>query len=216
LIENIRYVKKVIIVDSINDSILSNYAHQAGGQMISWAVREQGVSGQNSSFFTRNGIKFITIPDERLKGFPIEDTPPISPSIKKVMVSGCFDWLHSGHVRFFEEASRFGKLFVVIGHDENLQLLKGEGHPLFPQDQRRYWVQSIRFVHTTLISSGHGWLDAQPEMERYKPDIFIVNHDGDKPEKRELCKSLGIKYRILARTPKPGLQARVSTNLRGF
>jgi len=34
---------------------------------------------------------------------------------KKVFVSGCFDLLHSGHVAFFQEAARYGDLFVAIG-----------------------------------------------------------------------------------------------------
>lgn len=29
---------------------------------------------------------------------------------KTVFVSGCYDLLHSGHVAFFKEASRFGEL----------------------------------------------------------------------------------------------------------
>ena len=29
---------------------------------------------------------------------------------KKVFVSGCYDLLHSGHVEFFQQASRYGDL----------------------------------------------------------------------------------------------------------
>ena len=32
---------------------------------------------------------------------------------KKVFVSGCYDLLHSGHVEFFQQASRYGDLYVV-------------------------------------------------------------------------------------------------------
>ena len=79
-------------------------------------------------------------------------------------MTGCFDWFHSGHVRFFEEASALGELYVVVGHDANVRLLKGEGHPLFPQEERRYLVAAVRYVHRALISSGEGWLDAEPEI----------------------------------------------------
>ena len=54
-----------------------------------------------------------------------------------MIVTGCYDWLHSGHVRFFEEVSQLGDLYVVVGNDANLKLLKGEGHPLFPGAQER-------------------------------------------------------------------------------
>ena len=33
---------------------------------------------------------------------------------KKVFVSGCYDLLHSGHVEFFQQASRYGDLYVGL------------------------------------------------------------------------------------------------------
>jgi len=135
---------------------------------------------------------------------------------RKVVVTGCYDWFHSGHVRFFEEVSAYGGLYVIVGHDANIRLLKGEGHPLLPQGERRYLVGSIRFVTRALISSGHGWLDAEPEIQRIKPDLYAVNEDGDQGGKREYCARHGIEYLVLQRTPAPGLPKRSSTDLRGF
>ena len=135
---------------------------------------------------------------------------------KKVIVTGCYDWFHSGHVRFFEEVSQLGELYVVVGHDANIRLLKGEGHPFYGQDERRYMAGSIRYVHQALISTGDGWLDAEPEIQRIQPDIYAVNEDGDRPEKREYCQAHGIDYRVLKRLPKEGLPRRQSTDLRGF
>ena len=129
-----------------------------------------------------------------------------------MIVTGCYDWFHSGHVRFFEEVSGLGDLYVVVGHDANIKLLKGEGHPMFSQDERRYMVQSVRFVKQALISSGHGWMDAEPEIAVIKPDIYAVNEDGDVPEKRAFCKEHGIEYVVLKRIPKAGLPKRQSTN----
>jgi cytidyltransferase-like protein len=130
------------------------------------------------------------------------------------MVTGSFDWLHSGHVRFFEEASGLGDLYVVVGHDANIALLKGAGRPLFHQDERRYMVQAVRFVKGTLISSGHGWMDAGPEVEQIHPDLYVVNEDGDRPEKRQFCRANAIEYRVLRRIPREGLPRRESTRLR--
>jgi cytidyltransferase-like protein len=135
---------------------------------------------------------------------------------KKVVVTGCYDWFHSGHVRFFEEVSACGDLYVIIGHDANIRLLKGEGHPLLPQDERRYLVGSIKYVKQALISSGEGWLDADPEIRRLKPDLYAVNEDGDKGGKREYCQKMGIEYLVFRRAPAPGLPKRSSTDLRGF
>ena len=133
-----------------------------------------------------------------------------------MVVTGSYDWFHSGHVRFFEEVSAYGDLYVVVGHDANIRLLKGDGHPLLPQAERRYVVGSIKYVKQALISSGDGWLDADPEIQLLKPDIYAVNEDGDKGGKREYCKQHGIQYLVLKRIPAPGLPQRSSTNLRGF
>jgi cytidyltransferase-like protein len=132
------------------------------------------------------------------------------------MATGSFDWLHTGHIRFFEEASARGELSVVVGHDANIRLLKGEGHPLIKEEERLYMVASIRFVHSALVSSGHGWLDAGPEIEMLGPDEYVVNADGDKEEKRRYCEEKGIRYVVLERKPRIGLPARSSTDLRGF
>lgn len=156
--------------------------------------------------------------DEDLRGFPeaSPEPPARTPGRKRVMVTGCYDYVHSGHVRFFEEVSAYGDLYVVLGHDANLRLLKGPSHPLFPEQERRYVVGAIRYVTQALISTGHGWLDADPEIHRLKPDIYAVNEDGDKGGKREYCAKLGIEYLVLKRAPAPGLPARTSTDLRGF
>lgn len=147
---------------------------------------------------------------------PTVPKTPVNPPGRKVVVTGCFDWFHSGHVRFFEEVSELGDLYVVVGNDENLRHLKGEGHPLFPASERRFIAGSIRFVKSALISSGMGWMDAEPEFELIKPDIYAVNEDGDKPEKLAFCRKHGIEYKVLKRTPKEGLPKRQSTALRGF
>jgi cytidyltransferase-like protein len=165
----------------------------------------------------RVGYRFRAVSPADLGGFPLPpDDTAATTGTPKVMVTGCFDWLHSGHVRFFEEVSGLGMLHVVVGSDRNLRLLKGEGHPLFPQEQRRYQVASVRSVARTFISTGEGWLDAEPEFLAIKPDIYAVNEDGDKPEKRAFAERAGIQYVVLRRAPRPGLSARTSTNLRGF
>ena len=164
------------------------------------------------------GVDCHSLGDEDPGGFPepAPDLPPAAPGRKRVVVTGCYDWVHSGHVRFFEEVSAYGDLFVILGHDANLRLLKGPGHPFFPQAERRYVVGAIRYVTQALIATGDGWLDAEPEIQRLKPDIYAVNEDGDRGGKREYCAKVGIEYLVLKRIPAPGLPQRTSTELRGF
>ncbi|MEM1011623.1 MAG: adenylyltransferase/cytidyltransferase family protein [Planctomycetota bacterium] len=145
---------------------------------------------------------------------PDPPTCPADPAGKKVLVTGCYDLMHSGHIRFFEEASAFGDLYVVVGHDANIKLLKGNDRPLVSDRERCYLCNAVRNVKLALVSSGHGWLDAAPEIERLRPDIYLVNEDGDNDEKRDFCAQAGLEYVVLPRTPPPGLTPRSSTQLR--
>jgi cytidyltransferase-like protein len=181
-----------------------------------WAETEATADAAREKFCHDKGIPYRIFKVGELNGFPAPPPLPTAPGRKKVVVTGSYDWFHSGHVRFLEEVSAYGDVYVVVGHDANIRLLKGEGHPLFPQDERRYVVGSIKYVTQALISTGDGWLDADPEIKRLKPDIYAVNEDGDKGGKREYCRKLGIEYLVLKRTPAPGLPKRSSTDLRGF
>jgi cytidyltransferase-like protein len=181
-----------------------------------WVVDQAGDTAGRRAGAASRGLDYRVIPDADLAGFPEAPAGVSPPGRRKVVVTGCYDWLHSGHIRFFEEVAALGELYVVVGHDANVRLLKGEGHPLFTQAERRYMVQAVRAVKRALVSSGQGWMDAEPEIALIRPDLYAVNEDGDKPEKRAFCAAHGIQYVVLERAPRPGLPRRQSTDLRGF
>ncbi len=131
-------------------------------------------------------------------------------SQKTVMVSGCFDLLHAGHIAFFKTASQYGKLHVYLGSDKNLKLLKGKA-PYFSQEERQYMVQAVRYVEKAQIATGSGMLDFEPDLKKLRPDIFIVNSDGYTPEKKRLCEENGVELLVLDRIPEEGLPARSSS-----
>lgn len=132
---------------------------------------------------------------------------------KKVFVSGCYDMLHSGHVAFFKEASRFGDLYVGIGSDKTIEELKNR-KTVYSEKERLYMVKAIRYVTDAFINSGSGMLDFIETMDAVKPDIFVVNSDGGSDIKRRLCSEKGIEYIELRREPASGLEARSTTSLR--
>ena len=208
----VRYVNRVVEImpDATADALPENFHADI------WADLAATANSRRERFCNSKGMTYRAFEAAELAGFPDPVSTPSAPGRKKVVVTGCYDWFHSGHVRFCEEVSAYGYLYVIVGHDANIRLLKGEGHPLLPQDERRYVVGSIKYVKQALISSGDGWLDADPEIKRLKPDIYAVNDDGDKGGKREYCAKNGIEYLVLKRTPAPGLPARTSTDLRGF
>ena len=205
-----------LLTGANNPDALTEIAGSAKADL--WAVTQASVTPAKRQWAKSAGIQYQVISDAALQTAPPTPPTPSNPQSarKKVLVTGSFDWFHSGHIRFFEECAELGDLYVVVGHDANILLLKGPGHPLFPEAERRYICGSIRYVKTALISTGHGWMDAEPECDAIKPDIYAVNEDGDKPDKVAFCKKHGITYTVLKRVPKPGLPRRMSTALRGF
>jgi cytidyltransferase-like protein len=181
-----------------------------------WVVNAAKDTPAKCAFCAAAGLDYRILPASQLEGFPLPASPLPDPGHKKVIVTGCFDWLHSGHIRFFEQAAAYGDLYVSLGSDSTLRELKGPGHPLQSQAERLYMVQAIRSVSQAFIACGSGYLDVEPEIARIRPDIYLVNQDGDRPEKRAFCVKYGLQYLVLQRLPAEGLPARQSTHLRGF
>jgi cytidyltransferase-like protein len=132
---------------------------------------------------------------------------------KKVFVTGCFDMLHSGHVEFFTEAAKYGDVYVGLGSDETVFNLKGQ-YPINNHDERKFMIDALACVKKCVINSGSGIMDFLHEIKSIKPDIFIVNEDGNTPAKEELSKELDIEYIVLIRTPHAHLPVRSTTSLR--
>lgn len=133
--------------------------------------------------------------------------------MKKVFVSGCYDMLHSGHVAFFEEAAKYGDLYVGIGSDKTISGLKAR--KTFNNEQERlYMVKSLKAVKDAWVNSGSGLLDFMDELKALNPDIFFVNSDGHSTLKEQICKELGIEYVVSKRIPHGELPARSTTALR--
>ena len=133
--------------------------------------------------------------------------------MKKVFVSGCYDLLHSGHVEFFRQVAEYGELYVGIGSDSTILDYKHH-HTMYNERERLFMVNSIRYVKEAYINSGSGILDFVPTLDIVKPDIMVVNSDGDSELKRKVCQERGMEYIVLERTPHQGLTARSSTDLK--
>ena len=132
---------------------------------------------------------------------------------KKVFVSGCFDLIHSGHIEFLKSASEFGDLYVCIGSDSTIKELKGK-YPVNNENERKFIIQSIKYVKKCLVGSGSGFLDFKRELKTVKPNFFVVNQDGDSSVKSTFIKGFDIEYIVLKRTPFKELPERSSSMLK--
>jgi len=133
----------------------------------------------------------------------------------KAFVSGIFDLFHSGHVEFLRQAAAFGDLYVAVASDKTFFDLKGR-LPVNNEQERLYMVRSNSYVKEAFIASGSGILDFAQDLEQLKPEILVVNEDGNFPSKTQLCEQLGIKVVVLKRFPREGLPPRSSTALRNI
>jgi len=216
LVESLRFVSRVLVADDRRESwrrVVDLPRSRVVCVDARGSVAEVESARRTASAL---GAPIRAFADRDLEGFPEPSLPHPDSSKRRVVVTGCYDWLHSGHVRFFEEVSGYGELYVVVGHDANVRLLKGEGHPRFLQEQRRYMTAAVRHVHRSLVSTGSGWMDAEPEIRDIGAHVYAVNEDGDKAEKREFCRAHRLEYLVLHRVPAAGMPQRSSTDLRGF
>ena len=215
LAESLRWVEHAEVVDVALPRAPDALAALATAGA-SLAVREEDDDPALRSAAGAAGVRSLVITRAARAGFPVPEPVPPLPGTPRVVVTGCYDWLHSGHIRFFMDAAAYGALYAVVGSDRNVEFLKGPGHPLQHEDERRYMVGAARSVHQCLVSSGSGWMDAEPEIAEIGATHYVVNEDGDQPDKREFCRTHGIEYVVLRRVPHAGLPARSSTELRGF
>ena len=63
-----------------------------------WAVAEAEDSEAKRSFCAEKGIEYNLVREDTLSGF-LSPPIPASTGKRKVVVTGCYDWFHSGHTR---------------------------------------------------------------------------------------------------------------------
>ncbi len=75
-----------------------------------------------------------------------------------VFTSGCYDLLHVGHLRSFEQARGLGDLLVIgINRDKRVRELKGPGRPLVGERQRAELIAALACVdHVVLFGEKDG------------------------------------------------------------
>lgn len=117
---------------------------------------------------------------------------------RKVMVAGCFDLLHASHVVFLNKAAAYGDLYVSLGADQSIVQQKNRS-PTYTQAERRYLLENLRAVKWVGIVKDSGPLGFVEHLAEIQPDLFVINEDGDSPEKRAACERLGVEYLVFAR-----------------
>ena len=97
---------------------------------------------------------------------------------KVVFTNGCFDIVHRGHLELLKYCSTLGKVVVGLNSDQSVKKLKGSNRPFFSQEDRKFMLQSLKYVDQVIIFNQETPLQL---IENLRPD-FIVKGGDYSPE----------------------------------
>lgn len=122
------------------------------------------------------------------------DTLSLSaPHKKRVLVGGCFDILHLGHITFLEAARKKGdSLFVALESDEFMKRKKKKT-PIHTQQERAFILDSLRMVDgVILLPLYHSFEDYLALVKKVAPSVIAVtDHDPQLENKKRQAKEVG-------------------------
>ena len=111
-----------------------------------------------------------------------------------VAISGGFDPIHKGHVRYIKQAMKLGRVIVILTRDD--QLVAKKGRAFMEYGERREILEAIIGDRGKVVPNIDSTIASVDSIRKYKPDIFAKGGDtwdiGNLPE-ADVCKELGIK-----------------------
>lgn len=115
--------------------------------------------------------------------FFVEQLPELLKELnfkKLVVVGGCFDLLHLGHIIFLQQAKAKGEiLLVLLESDQTIKKLKGAMRPIHSQDVRAQILSELKSVDYVLkIPSFTSDKEYDELITRLNPSI-IATTEGD-------------------------------------
>jgi len=99
---------------------------------------------------------------------------------KIVFTNGCFDIIHSGHIKLLKKAKQLGDVVIVgINKDSSVKKIKGKNRPIFSENQRIEIISAIEFVDYVVP---FGQTTPEKLIKIIKPDILIKGGDYKKED----------------------------------
>jgi D-beta-D-heptose 7-phosphate kinase/D-beta-D-heptose 1-phosphate adenosyltransferase len=94
---------------------------------------------------------------------------------KAAFTNGCFDLLHTGHIRYLYEAKKLADILVIaINSDESVRKIKGDKRPLIPESERAEILAALEFVDYVVIFNE---TDPHEIISYLTPDILVKGAD---------------------------------------
>lgn len=111
----------------------------------------------------------------------------------KIAVSGAFDPLHIGHIRYIREACKLGnELVVLLNSDE--QLIQKKGFVFMPFAERKEILEAIKDVDEVIKDLSPN-ITCEEALKLVKPTIFAKGGDRTPGTMAQIeidtCKEIG-------------------------
>lgn len=118
------------------------------------------------------------------------------------LVTGCFDLLHYGHLKFLTFAkSKADILAVALESDEFLKKHKGPLRPLFTQKIRHFCLSKIKDVDK-IVDLPHD-VNYLKLLQKIKPNCLVISsNDQYFTQKKLICQKLNIDLIVFRRLKK--------------
>lgn len=122
---------------------------------------------------------------------------------KLVLTNGCFDLLHTGHIRYLQQARGCGDaLIVAVNSDASVRELKGPERPLNGEIDRAEVLAALRCVDHVTIFEGKRVTDV---IRFLRPAVYAKGGDYTMetldPEERCALEEVGTEIRLLSLVP---------------
>uniref|UniRef100_A0A7C4U6I4 D-glycero-beta-D-manno-heptose 1-phosphate adenylyltransferase n=1 Tax=candidate division WOR-3 bacterium TaxID=2052148 RepID=A0A7C4U6I4_UNCW3 len=99
---------------------------------------------------------------------------------KIVFTNGCFDIIHIGHIELLRFCKENGDFLVVgINTDESIKKIKGTKRPIFPLEERKKILESIRYVDIVIPFDEETPINLIKEV---RPDVLVKGGDWKENE----------------------------------
>jgi FAD synthetase len=113
---------------------------------------------------------------------------------KIVLVGGCFDVIHYGHVSFLKQARSHGsELVVALESDGNVTRRKGPKRPIHTQKQRQEMLLSLTVVDRIIpLPTMENEQDYAEMVRKIQPSVIAVTQgDPYHDSKKKMAEHIG-------------------------
>lgn len=135
--------------------------------------------------------------------------------MKKVFVSGAFNVLHAGHIRFLKDARALGDYLIVSFPPADLLWQLYGRKSVLCDDDKIALLRSLSTVDEVVLSTDEDRsLSFRSVFMELKPDVLAVTTDDlYKDAKRALCRETKAEFVVLEKTPPENGQVSSGTEL---